>query len=154
MSNAVIDEDDYLQMAYEVAFDAQLNSIEKGEPEKFKRYFWNTLKREVIDFNRRNGYEDIVYSDDIKNDNNEIDDVLLITIYQEIDQSELDRMIEEALIVMTPRQREIWQIIINSGYSSAYEVAKQTGISRQAVDKLITNGIERVRTANLTVTDM
>jgi RNA polymerase sigma factor (sigma-70 family) len=145
MPNAVMDEDDYIQMAYEAAFDAQLNSIEKGEPEKFKRYFWNILKREIIDFNRLNG-GDTVY-DDI----NDVDDFILTANNHKynIDPSELDSIMKQAFVVMTEQQKIIWQAIEEFGYSSSYDIAEILNMSRQAVNKHLNNSLERVRNANL-----
>jgi DNA-binding CsgD family transcriptional regulator len=152
----VIDSDDCIHTAYEVAFSAHCLCCERDEKNQFHGYFWNMLDKHFYELNlfddTKEDYFDELSDDDIEHIINLKDS--RSPYFEEHSDNFIDIAVEKAIRVMTPRQQIVWREIIDNGYSSSYDIAHKTGISRQTVNKHILNGLERVRTANLTVTDM
>ena len=143
LNSVCMDKDDYINIAYETAFKALNLCIKKKKQELFENYFWMSLKK----FCHNAGLyfvKDSVYLDD--------------TSYPCSDESckpeylstdDIEMLIKKAINIMTPQQQIIWQTIYEHGYGSSYEVAQLLGISRQAVNRHLSNSLARVKEANL-----
>lgn len=54
-------------------------------------------------------------------------------------------IIDMALSVMTPRQREVWRFLLSDKHHTTAEIAEILGVKRQVVEELRESGLTRVR---------
>ena len=134
----IIDSDDCIQTAYEIAYVARCTCCKKGESDRFHGYFWNMLDKHfyssgMIDYIKKDSFDELsepdinnlcFYDDDRPKSLSEHKDTLI------------DEAIKKAIDIMTPTQKQVWIEILDKGCPTD-KIAKQLGTQ---VGKDLTKG--------------
>ncbi len=133
------EQEDFIQEAYLAAMKALDVAEQKGKPELLEQYFWVTYKFQlsrlladpVLLATALPSYEK---SSKPENEN------------QQLHQSE--NKMEEALCLMAPRERRVWELLLGEtdhGKCTIAKVAKMFGVSSPRIRQIRDTGLVRVR---------
>ena len=161
------EKEDFMNEAYLAAFNALARILLRGIPDQFDRYFWTELKRLYCKMATDPSQRDVLgsdgngapcifkeYSDNGAQENCTLDqsvsfDPEEIFVAAENEEADVrrDGVIQKALSAMTPKQRQVWEILLgsNGNIPKLQDIGASLGISRQRVQALRDRGLQRVR---------
>jgi len=133
------EQEDFIQEAYLVAMKALDVAERKGKPELFERCFWVTYKFQVariltdpvLAASPPPSYEKVGKSE---KENNHL--------------HQFENEMKEALCVMAPREKRVWELILGeteSGKCTLAKVAGMFGVSSPRIRQIRDTGLVRVR---------
>jgi hypothetical protein len=157
---------DYLQEAYLAAFNALVRSLIRGVPEQFEQYFWTELRKEYSKMATEPAYRDLLgsgssgqpcffgeYREDrlqelaVEKPDDTNPERMLIEKEERGNGDYTSASIQAALALMTKKERQVWEYLLgnNGEIPKLKDIARRLRITRQRVQALRDQGLERVR---------
>lgn len=156
---------DFIQEAYPAAFNALVRSLVRGVPEQFERYFWMELRKQYCRMATEPAYKDLLgsgsngkpcffgeYRDNGREENRAVEqpadtdpERMLIERQEKGNGDRESASIRAALSIMTEKERQVWEYLLgnNGEIPKLREIARRLGVTRQRVQALRDQGLER-----------
>ena len=112
--------------------------------ESLKPLLYTLTRRKSIDFLRKSENKNLLFSDFELNLEQFFFDTLVSDNF--IDTREMEQIIEEAILLLPPKCKEVFLLSRESGMKNK-QIAETLGISVKAVEKHITKAIKQIRLA-------